>query len=244
MTSLSEEARGNLAFVRRECEKIESRIAAWEEDRFDAAFESMNPIGAQAAVEGLRDEACAAVARGLRECDEVLDALAERLGEVEGALGERSRLMSQEREQLARDYNEKRKSVNAGNVAKGFWSVYAGLFLCVIVALMARDAGFGLPGSVIGGVLGYATGFCIMRYFSAFMAKKKKADPEAHAAAEKELEDIKARYDEMGERLHEIQDRLLDVGKLDDPISELQDLVQDALEDYEDCEYCEEEPAS
>lgn len=238
MALLSEEARKNLAFVQRECEKIESRIAAWEEDRFDASFESMNPIGAQAAVEGLRDEMGAEVARGLRDCDEALDVLAERLGEVEGALGDRSRLMSQQREQLARDYNEKRKSVNAGNVAKGFWSIYAGLFLCIIVAFVARDAGFGLPGSVMGGVLGYATGFYIMRYFSSFMAKKKKTDPAAHAAAEKELEEIKGRYDAMGEQLHELQDRLLDIGKLDDPISELQDLVQDALDDYE------EEPAS
>lgn len=238
MASLSEEARRNLGFLQHECEKIESRIAAWEEDRFDAAFESMNPIGAQAAVEALRDEMCAEVAAGLRACDEALDALAERLGEVEGAMGERSRLASRQREQLALDYNEKRKSVNAGNVAKGFWSIYAGLFLCVVVAFMARDAGFGLPGSVIGGVLGYASGFYVMRYFSSFMAKKKKTDPAAHAAAEKELEDIKARYDAMADQLHELQDRLIEMGKLDDPISELQDLVQDALEDYE------EEPAS
>lgn len=234
MTSLSEEARGNLDFLSRECDKIDSRLAAWEAGDFDAVFESLNPIGAQAAVEGLRDEMNPEVARGLRGCDERLDAAAERLGEVEGAVGERSRLASQQREQLAREYNEKRKSVNAGNVAKGFWSIYAGLFLCVIVAFAARDAGFGLPGSVIGGVLGYASGFYIMRYFSAWQAKRKKVNPEAHAAAEKELEDIKARYDEAGERLHELQDRLLEIGKLDDPISELQDLVQDALEDCEE----------
>lgn len=231
---ISAETQKNLTFLQREYQKLNARMEAYERRAFDETFESLNPIGAQAAAEGIRDEIDASVVAELRALDTQLDELNERLNELEGVIGEESRLLGQKREQLARDYNEKRKSVNRNNVSKGFWSIYGGLFFCIIFALIAKDAGLGLIGSVVGGVAGYAAGSYVMRYLSQRFTKKKVTDPEADARAKAELDAIEAEHNATRDEMHALQDRLAEVGKLNDPISELQDLIQDAIDEFDE----------
>lgn len=233
MNELSAKAQDNLALIKRECQKIEARISAYERRAFDETCESLNPIGAQAAVEGLLDEMSAPVAAGLKACDEHLDSLDERLNDVEGSLGEELRMLNQKRTETARRYNEKRRVVNRGNLSKGFWPMYGGLFFCIIFAMIANGFGWGMVGSVVCGIVGYAAGSYILQFFMNSMTKNR-IDPEVLEAGKAELDAIKAEFDETHEQIKALQDHLSDLGKLDDPISELQDLLQDAIDEWDD----------
>lgn len=233
IVTISAEAQASLGFIQKECQKLETRISAYERKAYNEVFESMNPIGAQLAVENLADELDAEIAAELKKCDEHLDDLNDRLNEVEGVLGEAIRLLSAERDNKAREYNEKRKSVNAGNVAKGFWSIYGGVFFGAVFAFAARGAGLGVIGCVVAGVLGYAGGSYVLRYLSQNLAKKR-IDPVAQAAAEAELNEIHEEYKNLTNQMNALQDNLIDVSKSEDLISELQDFVQDTLDGFEE----------
>lgn len=231
--TISAEAKASLGFVQKECQKLETRISAYERKAYNEVFESMNPIGTQLAVENLADELDAEIAAELTKYDEHLDGLNDRLIDVEGHLGDAIRLISNERDNKAREYNEKRKSVNAGNVAKGFWPVYGGIFLGVVFAILARDAGLGIIGCLVGGVLGYAAGAYVMRVLSTQLSKKR-IDPAAQEAAKAELDAIHEEHKRLTEEMNGLQDTLADVSKSEDLISELQDFIQDTLDGFEE----------
>lgn len=231
--AISTQAQAHLDFIRKECQKIDARISAYERKAYDEIFESMNPIGTQLAAEGLSDEIDAEIAAELKVIDEQLDNLNDRLNDVEGNIGERIRTLNQERMDKAREYNEKRKKMNAGNFAKGFWPMYGGVFFGVVIAVAAREAGLGMTGCLLGGVCGYAAGSYIMNFLSTRISRQR-IDPAEQEAAKAELDAIHEEHKSMSEEINTLQDTHDIVAKTESLIEELQDFIQDALNDFEE----------
>lgn len=227
-----------LSLLARERGKIEKRIDTYEAGEFGATHESLNPIGVQVACETLSDHMSPEVAEALRRESEALDAVNARHDALEDSIDAVIARLTEQRADLVKDHAEKRKAANSGNMTKGFWPVYGGLFLCIVAVFATRGLGFGMPGAIIAGVLGYAAGSYIFKYL---MGRLVKTDPAITERAEEELEAIRAEYDEVADQVGKLKDRLDMIERAEEAIDELQMFIQDALADFDEDDWDEEE---
>lgn len=224
---------GALALLARERAKIEKRIESYEAGRFDAAHESLNPIGVQVACETLSDHMSPSVAAALKAEAEALDAANARYDALEDSIDAVIAELTERRGELIQEHNDKRKSANHGNMTKGFWPVYGGIVVCVMAVFATRGLGFGMPGAIVAGIIGYAAGSYIFKYL---MGRMVKTDPAVTEEAAKELEAIRAKYDGVTDRVNELKDQLDLVERAEEAIDELQMFIQDALDDFDEDE--------
>lgn len=227
-----------LSLLARERGKIEKRIDAYEAGEFGATHESLNPIGVQVACETLSDYMSPEVAAALRQESEALDAVNARYDALEDSIDAVIAKLTEQRADLVKDHAEKRKAANAGNMTKGFWPVYGGLFLCVIAVFATRGLGFGMPGAIVAGVLGYAAGSYIFKYLA---NRFVKTDTAAIEKAAEDLEVIRDEYDRVAEEVNKKKDQLDLVERAEEAIDELQMFIQDTLDDFDEDDWDEEE---
>ena len=220
-----------LGLLGRERAKIEKRIDGYEAGQFDGTYESLNPIGVQVACETLSDFMSSDVAKALNEESAALDAVNARYDKLEDSIEAAIAELTERRGELVKEHNDKRKSANKGNVTKGFWPVYGGILVCVIAVFATRGLGFGMPGAIIAGVIGYGAGSYVFKYL---MGRLVKTDPAITERAEEELEAIRAEYDEVADQVGKLKDRLDMIERAEEAIDELQMFIQDALADFDE----------
>lgn len=245
-----------LSVLAREREKIETRISAYERGEFDQPFESPNPIGAQSACETLIDAAkqpnatanpateehddrtCAQticlpaeIIQKLEAESTMLDALEDRFDNLEDVIEKKMAELTERRNEIVAEHNAKRKEYNRGNMSKGFWPLYGGIFLSVIAVFATRDLGFGMPGALATGVIGYAAGFYA---FKVLASRFIRTNPAADAAAKERLECLRAEHDRVVENLDTLKMCLAQIERDEENIDELQMHIQDALDDLDD----------
>lgn len=227
-----------LSLLARERGKIEKRINAYEAGEFGATHESLNPIGVQVACETLSDFMSPQVAEALTAESEALDAANARYDALEDSLDKTIAELTDRRADLVQEHNEKRKSTNHGNMTKGFWPVYGGILLCVIAVFATRGLGFGMPGAIVAGVLGYAAGSYMFKYL---IGRVVKTDPAVSEKVTQELDAIRAEYDRVADEINELKDRLDLVERAEEAIDELQMFIQDALDVFDEDDLDDEE---
>lgn len=227
-----------LSLLARERGKIEKRIDAYEAGEFEATHESLNPIGVQVACETLSDFMSPEVAAALEVESKALDAANARYDALEDSLDKTIAELTERRADLVKKHSKKRKSTNKGNMTKGFWPVYGGILLCVIAVFATRGLGFGMPGAIIAGALGYAAGSYIFKYF---FGRVVKTDPAQTEKATQELDAIRAEYDGIADKINELKDRLDLVERAEEAIDELQMFIQDTLDDFDEDDFDDEE---
>lgn len=227
-----------LSLLARERAKIEKRIDAYEAGEFEATHESLNPIGVQVACETLSDHMSPEVAAALAAESKALDEANARYDALEDSIDAVIAELTEQRADLVKQHAEKRKATNAGNMTKGFWPVYGGLFLCVIAVFATRGLGFGMPGAVVAGVLGYASGSYIFKYLA---NRFVKTDTAAIESASEELEAIRSEYDRVADEVNEKKDQLDLVERAEEAIDELQMFIQDTLDDFDEGDFDDED---
>lgn len=214
----------------RERAKIEARVAAYEKDQFDGVFESPNPIGVQVACEAISDFMSEETAEALKAESAALDKINDRFDAVEDKLEAQIATLSERREELVHEHHDKRKAANRGNVTTGFWPLYGGILMCVIAVVLTRDLGFGLPGAVVAGALGYASGSYIFKYFANRFVKPKAVVDEN---VEAELNALREEYDQIAETVNGLKDQLDLIERAEEAIDEIQMFIADTLDDLD-----------
>lgn len=212
------EAQQCLAKIEQAIQCLETRISAYESGVFDLKAKDSTIECAKDAIDDLFVDEHAELEAPLCQYEERFESALGRLNCIDANLDEVLQACNKNKLEAEAEFVKKRRSINGGNLAKGFWPLYGGFVVALMCAYLANGLGAGVTGSILGGVLGYLLGHQLaLQLTKRYQGKATGTDQESLA----ELDRMRAAWEKLSDqRIDLIEQQKL----VDQEINEAEDL--------------------